>query len=382
MNSPMDTSLTSPVTGLPYPDFFKPIIANPDVAGMVYMTREEQVAAEARAYKGEHTIKGSETDPWEHGGSAIVIPVDVQTGFGADPNLMFNQTAGGLQLPWKPQGGSLFVPGAPMDTFRLCKFIMDNLPMIGTIDPSMDTHQTFQIFHADSWIGFSTGEAPPAFTVIVPTGRGLVGMHPDGSQDTYSHISDPAKALRYCQILAEKGASPLTIWPYHCRIGSTQHPLMPLLSEVQLFHDIARRADNSVDIKGFETMTESYGIVGDEVGEIDGEKVGTEERSGYIDKLLDYKAIIIAGQASSHCVRATINQIKTHLAARNPGLVKRIWVLRDAMSPVPAIPGFENDPDSPLNFPAVAEASFRQWEAEGLHVVATTDNFLAEALNA
>lgn len=375
------TTQTSPISGLPYPEFFRPFINNPEVAGMVYLTREEEVAAQARAFRETHGIKPASLDASENGGTVAVIPVDVQVGFCAPPDVQLGRTASGLDLPWTPSGGSLFVPGAPGDTYRGSKFILDNLQYISAVFPSLDTHRVYQIFHADFWRSTTTKAPPPAFTTMTVDTLGVVtGLHPDGSTDTYVTLFSRNLASAYCKTLADQGSPPLTIWPYHCRVGSTHHSLMPILSEVQMFHEVTRRADDGVDIKGYQAFTESYGIVGDEVGVIDGVVLGEEVRAGYIDKLVQYDVVVIWGEALSHCVRATVDQIKKHFAARDPDLVKKLYVLEDASSPVPAIPGFENDASSPLNFPAVAQAALAQWKAEGINVVRTTDNFLPAAL--
>lgn len=147
---------------------------------------------------------------------------------------------------------------------------------------------------------------------------------------------------------------------------------MPILSEVQLFHSVARAAPARFDLKGQRPLTESYGVVGDEVAELKGVSVGARARPGYIEALLDYQEIVIFGQALSHCVKATVDQIAAAFSAIDPALLSRLTVLSDCCSPVSPIPGFEGDPDSPLNFPAVGEKALARWAAMGIHVQPST----------
>ncbi len=348
-----------------YPEFFHPFAQAPHLGGALYATREEEVAAQARAWRETHKLKRAEQD--EH--RVLVLPIDVQVGFCMDPETV------AANLPWTPKGGALYVPGSAQDTTRACRFILDNLARITTIAPSLDTHQVFQIFHADFWAHSESGAPPPPFTVMASATEAseVVGHHPDGSSAPYRARRSPELAAAYPAALEEVGAAPLTIWPYHCRLGSTHHALMPILSEVQLFHSIARDTPARFDMKGQRPLTESYGVVGDEVAQLQGVPVGEKARPGYIEALLEYEQIVVFGQALSHCVKATVDQIAAAFSAIDPALLQRITVLSDCCSPVSPIPGFEGDPESPLNFPAVGQKALAKWAGMGIGVQASTD---------
>ncbi len=73
------------------------------------------------------------------------------------------------------------------------------------------------------------------------------------------------------------------------------------------------------------------------------------------------------GQAKSHCVLSTLNDLQAHL---DPAC-RKIWILEDAMSPVPP-PPLSPLPDA-LNFPVIANKAIEQWRAAGMRVVKTTD---------
>lgn len=361
----------SPITGQPYPDFFGAFANDPKTAAALYLTREMEVAAQADAYRA--LVKPAAKDKSELGGTACLVNVDFQTGFVIPPG-------GSIPgVPFDNPGGTLCVPGAVEDVWRTCKFILDNLPYLNQIINSLDTHRVYQIFHQHMWRRVSDGKAPPPFTALVP----ISGVMTDPvTGDQYMFIRGAAYGVAYGKALEAKGSSPLTIWPYHCRVGSTLHPLVPLLSEVTMFHEIARQTVSGTEVKGYQEGTESYGIAGDEVGEVNGTRVGEEVRTAFIQTLLDHDVVVLAGEASSHCVRSTVNQIIGHFRAVDPALVEKLYVLRDCTSPVPAIPGFENDASSPLNFPAVADAAFDDWKNQGVNIVTSDQDFLKDALAA
>ena len=74
---------------------------------------------------------------------------------------------------------------------------------------------------------------------------------------------------------------------------------------------------------------------------------------------------------SSHCVRSTLYDMRDHLQTTAAGLTHAVWILEDAMSPVPP-PPIEPLPPA-LDFPRVAERAMAEFRQAGMHVVKTTD---------
>ena len=62
------------------------------------------------------------------------------------------------------------------------------------------------------------------------------------------------------------------------------------------------------------------------------------------------------------------------MLATDPKLAEKIWILEDAMSPVPA-PPLSPLPDH-LNFPQLADEAIERWRRAGMHVVRTTDDIV------
>ena len=66
-----------------------------------------------------------------------------------------------------------------------------------------------------------------------------------------------------------------------------------------------------------------------------------------------------------------LNDLLAHVQKVDPKLTDKIWILEDAMSPVPPPP--LNPLPAHLDFPALANKAIEQWRAAGMHVVKSTD---------
>jgi nicotinamidase-related amidase len=79
---------------------------------------------------------------------------------------------------------------------------------------------------------------------------------------------------------------------------------------------------------------------------------------------------VIAGEASSHCVKSTIEDLLDELTAVDPRLAGKIYILTDCMSAV-TVPdgkgGFVAD------FTPQAEQALARFAAAGMHLVKSTD---------
>jgi nicotinamidase-related amidase len=93
-----------------------------------------------------------------------------------------------------------------------------------------------------------------------------------------------------------------------------------------------------------------------------GEPIAAPNRA-FLQRLVGFDMVIIAGQAKSHCVAWTIDDLL--LDERTPA--EKIYVLEDCTSPVVA---------GELDFTAEADAAFARFAAAGAHVVGSIDAFL------
>ncbi len=240
-------------------------------------------------------------------------------------------------------GYELFVPGAPDDNRRLCEFVYRNLGAITRIFPTLDTHRAMQVFHA-AWLVNAEGRHPAPYTVV-------------SAEDVKSGVwwaSDPAEQqplLDYVQALEAKGRYQLTIWPYHAMLGGIGHALVSAVEEAVFFHTIARSSQPSFQVKGDDPHTEHYSALGDEVG--------GHRNTALIAELRQYDRVLVAGQAKSHCVAWTIEDLLEDVAPA------KVVLLEDCTSPV-CVPGA-------VDFTEQANAAVAAFADRGVRVVRSTD---------
>ena len=327
--------------GLPLPSHYKP-----ESVSEVWPVPYEAAATEAERWAAEHDIGPARTDD----PSVCLVCVDVQNTF---------------CLP----GYELFVRGrsgnaAVEDNQRLCEFIYRNLDVITQIVPTLDTHMAMQIFHS-VWLVDENGNHPVPYTLVSvqdvfdgrwrpnPEVARALGLDEDYLRRYLIH---------YVQRLARGGKYALTIWPYHAMLGGIGHALVPAIEEAIFFHGIARRSQPDFRVKGNNPLTEHYSILGPEVvDDQHGNAIGEKNRP-LIEKLLGYDAVLIAGQAKSHCVAWTIDDL---LGSPYPGLAEKVYLLEDCTSPV-VVPGV-------ADYTYEADAAFERFASAGMHVVRSTD---------
>jgi nicotinamidase-related amidase len=317
---------------LPIPKFYDPA----DVE-RIYVERAARVTDEAAEYRKQFDIRASGQDKIK----IAAFGIDCQVGF-VSP------------------GASLFVPGAVEDTQRAIGWLYRNLGRITGLHFSMDTHRVFQIFHPAWWTD-PQGHHPAPFTPI---------RHADVRRGDWVPIAHPKESLEYTARLEETGKYVLTVWPFHTLLGGVSHALVPALMEAAIFHAIARRRQTHFETKGTHAMTENYSVLSPEVQELGGQPVGAFNAS-FFKMLMEYDRIYIFGQAKSHCVLATVRDIELKIKATDPALADKVWLLEDAMSPVPAPPIRPLPPE--LDFPRIAERAIAEFKAAGMHVVKTSD---------
>jgi nicotinamidase-related amidase len=338
-------------TQLPTPDYF-----DTKKVSQVWRVPYQERAAEAKEWAQKYSIQPAASDK----NRICLLIIDAQNTFCLPEFELF---VGG-------RSGS----GAVDDNLRLCEFIYRNLNAITSIAPTMDTHTAMQIFHPIFWIN-EAGEHPlPAATSITleDVQQGIWKVNPavahSMANGNYSALQK--HALHYVQKLSEDGKYPLTIWPYHSMLGGIGHALVSAVEEAIFFHSIARNSQALFEIKGGNPLTENYSVLRPEVLHgPDGNSIA-QKNASFIDKLLGFDAIIIAGQAKSHCVAWTIDDLLTEILARDRKLAKKVYLLEDCTSPV-VVPGV-------VDFTEQADAAFQRFAAAGMNVVKSTQLILGD----
>jgi nicotinamidase-related amidase len=170
--------------------------------------------------------------------------------------------------------------------------------------------------------------------------------------------------LHYCRKLSEKGKYLLMVWPYHSMLGGIGHCLVAAVEEALFFHNLARSSQTGFEIKGGNPLTENYSALRPEVlDSADGHPIA-QKNTPFISKLLEFDAVIIAGQAKSHCVAWTIDDLLTEILDRDPRLAQKVYLLEDCTSPV-VVPGV-------IDFTDLANAAFQRFADAGMHLVQST----------
>lgn len=260
--------------------------------------------------------------------------------------------------------------GAIEDNIRLCEFIYRNLGVITQIIVTLDTHFAMQIFHPFFWIN-SQGEHPNVVTIIEydDVKQGIWQINPavanylPGWSQEHLH----QYALHYTHKLSEGGKYPLTIWPYHSMLGGIGHALVSGVEEAVFFHAIARNSQTHIELKGNNPLTENYSVLQPEVLESFDQNLITQKNIALIEKILSFDKILIAGQAKSHCVAWTVEDLLREIELRNPQVAQNIYLLEDCTSPV-VVPGM-------IDYTEQANTAFQRFADAGMHRIHSIDSF-------
>ncbi len=251
---------------------------------------------------------------------------------------------------------SLPVKGAVSDMRRLAKLIERIGPRLDDIHVTLDSHRVIDVAHGGMWVD-GTGKHPAPFTLI---------RHDDIVNGIWQP-RNPAyrkRMLDYTKALESGGNYLLIIWPEHCLIGTWGHNVQIDLMKVLTRWERTELANVDYVVKGTNPFTEHYGALMAEVPDPD--DPSTQLNLDFIKILQDADIVAIAGEASSHCVKATVEQVANNIGDEH---LKKIHLLTDCMSPVPSAPG---TPD----FPAIAESFLKEMAAKGMNLLKST-KFLA-----
>ncbi len=330
---------------LPIPPHF-----NPGKVGEVWKIAYQERAAEAEKWAKKHLLQPASRDKFR----ISLLLVDVQNTFCIPDFELFVGGASGT--------------GAVDDNRRLCEFIYGNLGAITEICPTMDTHQAMQIFHSIFLIN-NKGEHPEPYTLISleDIEQGVWQFNPELSSSLNIDETYGQEYLRhYTRQLKEGGKYDLTIWPYHAMLGGIGHALVSAVEETIFFHSLVRYSPPDFQVKGGNPLTENYSVLSPEVLTDSAGKEVAQKNSEFIKNLIEFDAVIIAGQAKSHCVAWTIGDLLDEmLASGGRELVEKVYLLEDCTSPV-VIPGVVDYTDQ-------ADAAFQRFADAGMHVVRSVD---------
>jgi len=243
--------------------------------------------------------------------------------------------------------GSLFVPGANEDMERLAGFVGRVKDKLKSIHITLDSHHYVDIAHPIFWVG-KDGKHPDPFTIISASDVNA------GSWRA-SDLRCQKRATEYVDKLERNARYPLCIWPPHCLIGSNGAQVCSTLFDAIMEWEKDFNVVNYVT-KGSNPWTEHYSAVQADVP--DPEDVTTQLNTGFIQTIEEADVILVAGEASSHCLAHSLRDTAENFSDESS--IGKFVLLEDACSPVP---GFEN----------LEEDFIKEMGAKGMKISTTKD---------
>ncbi len=288
--------------------------------------------------------------------------------------------------------GTLYVggrsgQGAVEDNRRIAEFIYRNLARITHIRCTLDSHNNFQIFFPWFWTD-SQGEPLAPHTLITVDGRDakrLVNIDPLGNVIKEDVVPNPAMTswltdkgydwlVEQCRFynreLAGGGRYTLYLWPPHCLLGSPGHTVTGIVDEARTLHSLARVSQSWVEIKGTHDLTENYSVLRPEVLTTWDGGILAERNVRFYKTLVEADALIVAGQAASHCVKSTVQDLLEEIRQEDPSLAGKVYIMTDCMSSV-VVRG--DDGTILADFTEAAEQTLDEAASAGMHLVRSTD---------
>ncbi len=330
---------------LPLPPFF-----DPAAASRVYRVPYQERAVQAWEWAATHAIRPAALDARR---TALLL-VDVQNTFCLPEFELFVGGRSGR--------------GATLDCERIAAFLYRHLDRFTQVVVTLDTHTAAQIFHPLFWVD-ATGQHPAPHTVItladVERGRWRVNPELAPAIAPRAGFDVEAWARHYTRRLAEGGKYPLVVWPYHSMVGGIGHAMVSAVEEAVFFHAVARQSPTRVEAKGQNPLTENYSVLRPEVMEdASGTPIDSANRA-LVEHLLSFDTVVVAGEAKSHCVAWTVEDLLSEIRARDARLAQKIVLLDDCSSPV-VVPGV-------VDFTDAAEAAYARFAAAGMRRALSTD---------
>ena len=237
---------------------------------------------------------------------------------------------------------ALPVAGAYADLQRVAALIDAAAARIEAITVTLDSHLRLDIAHPGFWQA-RDGSAVAPFTPITAAQLRAGDYRPRDA-------AAAPRAMAYADALEAQGRYALMVWPVHCEIGSWGQAVQADVRAAYNRWEEQRQRSVFRLCKGSNPWTEHYSALRAEVP--DDQDPDTQLNRTLIDRLAAADLLLIAGQASSHCVRASTEHLAEHLG----GDLRRVVLLSDGMSPVA---GFE----------AQAQAFLDAMRARGLQVM-------------
>lgn len=225
-------------------------------------------------------------------------------------------------------GAALPVPGAAADMQRLAQWLDGAGEQVERITLTLDSHANVGIERTSFWVDALGVDVAP-FTIVtasdVRCGK-FKSRHPQSQ----------GEALTYLDALEAGGRNQLIVWPVHCVTATWGHCIYaPLARSIAAWEKATGRTCLKV-LKGQHPLTEQYSAFRAEVPRADDS--ATQLNRELLHRLAAGDGtLLVAGEAQSHCVAASVQDMMAHLPVER---LAHTILLSDCMS---AVRGFESD---------------------------------------
>ena len=223
---------------------------------------------------------------------------------------------------------ALPVSGAHADMTRLSDFVSTRGQEFERISITLDSHNPYHISHANFWKCGDIDIAP--FTEI--SAEDVAQRHITPRDDSlYESV------LLYLTELEAQGRYKHMVWPEHCIVGTWGHNIHALAQSACAAWEMKHSRAVDYIFKGLNHLCECYSAVRPEVQTKNMRESILSINAPLPRDVYKAKELYIAGEAGSHCVRATVEHLLEDMPdheGRRPDVI----LLTDCMSPVS---GFE-----------------------------------------
>jgi nicotinamidase-related amidase len=216
---------------------------------------------------------------------------------------------------------ALPVAGAHADMQRVAALIRAGGEGLADITVTLDSHHRVDIAHPTFWRRADGAPVAP-FTPVTAAQVRVGELAPRDAAAL-------PRTLAYLDELEARGRYTLMVWPVHCEIGTWGHEVHAgVRAAYNAWEESRVRAVRKVT-KGENPWTEHYSAIQAEVP--DAADDATQMNAALLAELDRADVLLVAGEAGSHCVRATTEHIVDNLPGGRP---ERVVLLTDCMSPV------------------------------------------------
>lgn len=223
---------------------------------------------------------------------------------------------------------ALAVPGSIDDMYNLGDLIAYQGHQIDRIVVTLDQHPHHHIAHRIMWLN-DQNKHPPLFTTIsyddIKANRWRASVS-QNEQIQHEYVRE-----------AEEAGGSLTIWPPHCIIGSWGASVY-----TRLCYDLKNWANERRHVEFFPKSgnwsTEQYSSFRTVVPRFDDPSTLFNHR---LYEAIQDDLILVAGEALSHCVAASVRDAIDQNPSRN--VAQRMILLHNCTSPVPGCEKMADD---------------------------------------